>query len=102
MNNYTTENEYFVNYFDLNTDYNNIKDILNKNKTLSKMIPYGYGIRILNADTHEMIFSYIISQNNNIKRIQKIIEDVYLKMEGKKGNGAPFVSLDEVLNEMKN
>lgn len=36
------------------------------------------------------------------ERIQKIIEDVYLKMEGKKGNGAPFVSLDEVLNEMKN
>ena len=70
--------EYFVNYFDLNTDYNNIKDILNKNKTLSKMIPYGYGIRLLNADTHEMIFSYIISQNNNIKRIQKIIENLCL------------------------
>ena len=37
------------------------------------MIDFGYGIRILNADTEEMIFSFIISQNNNIKRIQKIV-----------------------------
>lgn len=66
--------EYFVNYFDLNTDYNEIKKVLSKNKVLSKAIPYGYGIRILNGDPAEMIFSYIISQNNNIKRIQKIIE----------------------------
>ena len=65
---------YFINYFDLETDYNKIKETLSKNQVLSKMIPYGYGIRILNADAHEMIFSYIISQNNNIKRIQKIIE----------------------------
>ena len=65
---------YFIEYFDLNTDYSKIKSILSKNKILSKMIPFGYGIRILNGDPHEMIFSYIISQNNNIKRIQKIIE----------------------------
>ena len=38
------------------------------------MIEYGYGIRILKADPHEMIYSFTISQNNNIKRIQKIIE----------------------------
>ena len=66
--------EYFINYFDLNTDYNEIKNTLKKNKILSPMIDYGYGIRILNADTEEMIFSFIISQNNNIKRIQKIVE----------------------------
>lgn len=65
---------YFIEYFDLNTDYNEIKNKLNKNPTLAKMIPYGYGIRILKGNPHEMIFSYIISQNNNIKRIQKIIE----------------------------
>lgn len=65
---------YFVNYFDLDTDYNQIKSVLKKNKVLSKMIDYGYGVRILKGDAHEMIFSYIISQNNNIKRIQKIIE----------------------------
>lgn len=66
--------DYFVNYFDLNTDYNKIKTVLKKNPVLSPMVDYGYGIRILNGDTEEMIYSYIISQNNNIKRIQKIIE----------------------------
>lgn len=65
---------YFIEYFDLNTDYNEIKKVLSKNKILAEMIPFGYGIRILNGDPIEMIFSYIISQNNNIKRIQKIIE----------------------------
>lgn len=65
---------YFVNYFDLNTDYNVIKKELKKNPVLSPMVDYGYGIRILNGDSEEMIYSYIISQNNNIKRIQKIIE----------------------------
>lgn len=66
--------EYFKNYFDLDTDYNKIKEILKKNKVLAPKIYSGYGIRILKGDSHEMIFSYIISQNNNIKRIQKIIE----------------------------
>lgn len=65
--------DYFVNYFDLQTDYNLIKEQLKKNSILSPMVDYGYGIRILNADTEEMIFSFIISQNNNIKRIQKIV-----------------------------
>lgn len=73
---YSNNPEYFINYFDLNTDYNPMKKNLSKYPILSKMIKFGYGIRILNADAEEMIFSYIISQNNNIKRIQKIIENL--------------------------
>lgn len=76
---------YFINYFDLNTDYNEIKLKLKQNSVLSPMVDYGYGIRILNGDASEMIFSYIISQNNNIKRIQKIIEK--LCMLGKQSDG---------------
>ena len=66
--------EYFIEYFDLNTDYNKIKSELKKNIILSPMINHGYGIRILKADPLEMIFSFTISQNNNIKRIKQIIE----------------------------
>ncbi len=66
--------DYFIEYFDLNTDYNKIKAKLKQNKILSPMIEHGYGIRILKADPLEMIFSFTISQNNNIKRIKQIIE----------------------------
>lgn len=65
---------YFVEFFDLNTDYNKIKNKLKQNKILSQMVDFGYGIRILKSDPLEMIFSFTISQNNNIKRIQQIIE----------------------------
>lgn len=77
--------EYFKNYFDLDTDYNEIKKVLKKNKILSPMVDYGYGIRILKGDTEEMIYSYIISQNNNIKRIQKIVEKLCECGEEKNG-----------------
>lgn len=70
----STNPDYFVNYFDLNTDYNKIKSKLKQNKVLSPMIDFGYGIRILKADPLEMIYSFTISQNNNIKRIKQIIE----------------------------
>lgn len=72
------DTDYFINYFDLNTDYNIVKETLSQNKILCPMINYGYGIRILNADPVEMIISYVISQNNNIKRIQAIIERLCL------------------------
>lgn len=65
---------YFIEFFDLNTDYNTIKQILKKNKILSPMVDFGYGIRILKADPLETIFSFTISQNNNINRIKLIIE----------------------------
>lgn len=70
----STNPDYFVNYFDLQTDYNPIKNTLKQYPVLKPMVEFGYGIRILNADSEEMIYSFIISQNNNIKRIQKIIE----------------------------
>ena len=89
--------EYFVDYFDLNTDYNEIKNTLNKNQILSKMIPFGYGIRILNGDPLEMIFSYIISQNNNIKRIQKIIEKL-CEIGSRKDGFNAFPTIDELSN----
>ena len=62
-------------YFDLNRDYTEIKSILSKvDNNMKKGIEYGEGIRILNQDLIETILSFIISANNNIPRIKKIIE----------------------------
>lgn len=62
-------------YFDLNRDYEKLKEELSKiDNNIKVSIEYGKGIRILNQDLWEMIISYIISANNNIPRIKGIIE----------------------------
>ena len=70
--------DYFENYFDLKTDYQNIYDkVKNYNVDfISSALEYGKGIRILKQDIIETAFSFIISQNNNIKRIQYSIEKI--------------------------
>ena len=63
------------NYFDLNRNYEKIKEQLSKiDQNMKKSIEYGNGIRILNQDLWETIISFIISANNNIPRIKGIIE----------------------------
>ena len=64
-------------YFDLNRDYEKIKDELSKiDDNLKVSVEYGKGIRILNQDLWETIISFIISANNNIPRIKGIIERI--------------------------
>lgn len=62
-------------YFDLERDYEEIKEKLSKiDENMKKSIEYGKGIRILNQNLWETIISFIISANNNIPRIKGIIE----------------------------
>ena len=61
-------------YFDLEEDYGKIiSSIDHEDSYLLKAVSYGDGIRILRQDLWEMIVSFIISQQNNIKRIRKCI-----------------------------
>jgi len=80
------DGDYFYNYFDLANDYGKIYD-----KAISFNIPFltcaaqkGKGIRLLNQNREEMIFSFIISQNNNIPRIKRIIEKICFSLGEKK------------------
>lgn len=67
--------ELVTNYFDLERDYEKIKETLsNVDDNMKQSIEYGKGIRILNQDLWETIISFIISANNNIPRIKGIIE----------------------------
>ncbi|MBE6152921.1 MAG: DNA-3-methyladenine glycosylase 2 family protein [Firmicutes bacterium] len=77
--------EHIINeYFDLNNDYNMINnEILKSDKTLKNNIKLSKGFKILKQDPFEMLISYIISQNNNVKRIMKSVELLSMKY-GKK------------------
>ena len=66
-------------YLSLDVDYDEIdKDILSKIKDehMKRAVEYGSGIRILSQDAWECIISFIISQNNNIPRIKKIVSAI--------------------------
>ncbi len=62
-------------YFDLERNYLTLQKQLAKiDSNMKTSIEYGKGIRLLNQDLWETIVSFIISANNNIPRIEKIIQ----------------------------
>ena len=71
--------EIWMDYFDLNTDYKEIRKVLSNNEILPKAMEYGEGIRILNQNHFEMLISFIISANNMIPRIKKSIEVISMR-----------------------
>lgn len=78
---------FWKNYFDLERDYGEYLDKINPNdKYLSKAGEFGDGIRILRQDLWEMIVSFLISQQNNITRIRKCIQNICEKYGEKRLN----------------
>lgn len=63
----------WLDYFDLNTDYSELKRRFSEDETLSKACAYAKGVRLLKQDAEECLISFILSQNNNIPRIKGII-----------------------------
>ena len=70
------DGDYFYNFFDLGRDYAAINESAKAFGVplLARGAELGAGIRLLNQDAEEMIFSFIVSQNNNIPRIRGIVE----------------------------
>ena len=72
-----TEEEFngkFVRYFDLERNYGEIIKGYSGDENITRAAKSGSGIRIFRQDAFETIISFIISANNNIPRIKKIIE----------------------------
>jgi len=61
-------------YFGFDTDYATIENKLKSDDILARAYKLSPGIRILKQDPWEALISFIISQNNNIPRIKKIIK----------------------------
>ena len=69
-------------YFDLDTDYSELKRQFSEDRTLSEACKFASGIRLLRQDSWESLISFIISQNNNIPRIKGIIDRLCGHYEG--------------------
>ncbi len=87
-------------YFDLDTDYSRIGELIesSNDEHLKNAYLVGKGIRILRQDLWEVIFSFMVSQNNNITRISNSIEQFcekvnagFVEVEGKKYYAFPSV-----------
>ena len=66
-------------FFALDTDFGEIcRDIVGRTDShwLRSAAEYAGGIAILKQDEWEAVFSFIVSQNNNIPRIRKIIREL--------------------------
>ena len=86
----TTDEDFYgfwVDYFDLEKDYDEICQRLKSDTLLSSTIDEYYGIRILNQESWETLCSFVISQQNNIKRIKLIISRLCEKYGDELGNG---------------
>lgn len=87
------DEEYFDKFFDTDEDY---EKIFNFSKScgfevVEKSADYGKGIRILRQNTEETLYSFIISQNNNIPRIKNTIEKTCIALgEKRKFSGEEY------------
>ena len=69
-------NNIWKSYLDMDTDYAGIAKLIadGDDAHLKEAYAYGSGVRILRQDLWEMIVTFMISQNNNIKRITNSVD----------------------------
>ncbi len=84
---------FWENYFDCATDYGTIRREIASIPVLAPVCEFAGGIRVLRQDGWEALASFILSQNNNIKRISGIIERLCAQFGDPIGEG--FFSFPE-------
>lgn len=93
---YTQNTEYFKEFFNLTTDYSKIKNEISKiSQFLEHATKNAYGLRILKQDLFETLVSFIISANNNIKRIKMIINKICRSLGKNMGDYYAFPTPEE-------
>ena len=74
-------------YFDMEEDYAKyIRKVNPRDDYLTAAVSFGLGIRILRQDLWETLVSFLISQQNNIKRIRRCVENICERYGEKKSS----------------
>lgn len=81
---------YWRSYFDLDTDYDELVKRFSSDSHMRVACSENPGIRVLIQEPFETLISFIISQNNNIKRITGIIDRLCEQFGEKTDNGFLF------------
>jgi N-glycosylase/DNA lyase len=87
--------EFWFDYFDLERDYSWIKRQIVKDEIMEEAVKFGNGIRILKQDLFETLISFIISSNNRIPMIMKVVASICrnygneIEYNGEKFNAFP-------------
>lgn len=101
----TSKSDFDENLFDflsLDLDYevmnSDIETRFGGDATIKEAINTGKGIRILRQDSFETLISFIISQNNNIPRIKKLVEALCLECGEKTDDGYAFPTPEAIVD----
>ena len=71
---YPEDLDFWIDYFDLHTDYLEINRNFMIDEYSAKCVEESNGLRVLRQDKYEALVHYIISQNNSISNISKSIQ----------------------------
>lgn len=92
----TNEPNYFEKFFNLKVNYSQIKnEIIKASPIVNEAVSRAYGLRILKGDLFELIVSFIISANNNIKRIKLILDRLAMRAGKNMGDYYAFPTAEE-------
>ncbi len=92
----TQNPKFFVNYFDFNTNYDIIIKELSKFDAVKPALEFGKGVRVLKQPLLEVLICFIISANNNIKRIKKSVELICENFGNKTDFGYAFPTIEQL------
>ena len=88
--------EYMYHYLALDMDYAKMKAEFSKDETMKKAIEFADGIHVLNQPFFETLITFIISRNNNIPRIKKIVDSMAATYGTKYGEMYAFPTAEQL------
>lgn len=68
-----TFERYWISYLDLERDYQAVAGKVSVEPSIARAAAFGWGLRILLQEEWETMISFILSSNNNVKRIKSLV-----------------------------